>query len=168
MVPDRPASVGAVDLDPRRLVRRGRVVLDQRSDRVADIDAVPTVARYEVVDHVGAPAGAGDAIQSVRGDSVGRDDGAVADDADADGRVAGRGDLLDAVRVGIADGHPVPELLESSVADADVVVALVADAEPDALTVDRVAPEIDRDVRRVDHEAVPRAVREVVLDLERM
>src|SRR5687767_12853277 len=76
-------------------------------------------------------------------------------------------ELLDDVLLGTGVQHDAPvELDDLAVLDRDVVVAVVADAGGDSLAVDRVAVEVDRDVRRADHEAVPEAVREVVLGLD--
>ena len=72
-------------------------------------------------------------------------------------------ELLDDVALGADVERDAPvELLHLAVADRDLVVAVVADAGADALAVDRVAVEVDRDVRRADDDAVEQAVGEVV------
>ena len=75
--------------------------------------------------------------------------------------------LLDDVLLGAGVQHDAPvELEDLAVLDRDVVVAVVTDARGDALAVDRVAVEVDRDAGGADDEAVPETVCEVVSDLD--
>ena len=68
-----------------------------------------------------------------------------------------------AARAGVQRDAPV-EVDDAAVADRDVVEAGVADARAEALAVDRVAVEVDRDPVGADDQAVEQAVDEVVAD----